>query len=431
MAAKQYNFPKNFLWGAATSSHQVEGGNTNNDWWEWEQAGKCEETSGLASDHWNRFREDFKIAKSLHHNTHRFSIEWSRVEPKEGEFDQEAISHYREMVRELRKNGLEPIVTLFHFTLPLWLVRQGGWASAHSTELFTRFAQKMVEVLGGEVRYWMTINEPLVYIFKSYLMGEWPPGERSYEKSYRVVTHFLKGHVAAYDAMKEAARNSGYSEPQIGMAHHVAMFTPCGNSWRDRFTTWLRNLIFNHLFVKALIQGRIFYPGIFRIKLKRRAALDFIGLNYYTRDFVQNKGFGVPGVYGDTCTSKHHKEAGRKNFLSWEIYPQGLGQLVKDFSKYKLPIIISENGICTEHDEERTHFIKEHLRELAKAIEWGAPVFGYLYWSLLDNFEWAEGFAPRFGLVEVDYTTQERKIRPSALEYAEICRSGVLEIEES
>ena len=431
MAAKQFTFPKNFLWGAATSSNQVEGNNTGNDWWEWEQAGKLEEVSGLACDHWSRFREDFKMAKSLHHNAYRFSIEWSRVEPKESEFNQEAIGHYQEMVRELGKNGLEPVVTLFHFTLPVWLVHEGGWSSDRSPQLFARFAQKMVETFGGEVRYWMTINEPLVYILKSYLMGEWPPGERSYEKSYRVITHFLKGHVAAYDAMKEAAGSSNGPELQIGVAQHVAMFSPCENSWRDRISVWLRNLIFNHLFVKALIQGRIFYPGIFKIKLTRQKTIDFIGLNYYTRDFVQNKGFGIPGVYGDACTSKHHKEAGRKNFLSWEIYPEGLFQLVKDFSRYKLPILISENGICTEHDEERAHFIKDHLRELAKAIEGGAPVFGYLYWSLLDNFEWAEGFDPRFGLVEVNYATQERKVRMSAFEYAEICRAGVLEVEES
>jgi len=181
------------------------------------------------------------------------------------------------------------------------------------------------------------------------------------------------------------------------------------------------------LFVQALIRGRVFYPGFFKARLPRMNTLDFIGLNYYTRDFVHNQGFRIPGIFGDVCTSKHHREIGKRNFLSWEIYPQGLDQLTRDFSRYRLPILISENGICTDFDEERSEFIVDHLRELAQAMQWGAPVFGYLYWSLLDNFEWAEGFAPRFGLIEVDYATQARKVRPSAKVFAHVCKSGILQ----
>lgn len=182
--------------------------------------------------------------------------------------------------------------------------------------------------------------------------------------------------------------------------------------------------MFNHLFVKALIRGRIFYPGFFRVRLPKARTLDFIGLNYYTRDFVHNEGFRVPAIFGDICTLKHHREVGKRNFLSWEIYPSGIYQLVKEFAQYGLPLLITENGICTEKDEERFEFIKAHLLELAKAVKEGAKVRGYLYWSLLDNYEWAEGFAPRFGLVEVDYATQSRRIRDSAKRFSEIFGSG-------
>ena len=427
MDAKSFKFPEHFLWGAATSSHQVEGDNIHNDWWDWEQKGKVREPSGKACDHWNRFHEDFKLAKSLHHNAHRFSIEWSRVEPEEGKFDQQAIAHYQEVIRSLRSNGLEPIVTLFHFTLPLWLAKEGGWVSARTPKLFARYAAKMAESLGEEIHYWMTINEPVVYNFKSYLVGDWPPGEYSYEKAYLVLVHLLKGHVLAYDAIKDSEKALGLEEPQVGIAQHVSFFSPCySNSWKDKISVWLRNLMFNHLFIQALVKGWIFYPGIFRIRLHRAKTLDFLGLNYYTRNFVHNKGFRIPGIYGDVCPVGHHPDVVKKNSLDWEIYSPGLFQLVKDFSKYRLPILIAENGICTRSDALRSEFIVDHLRQLRKAIEWGAPVFGYLYWSLLDNYEWADGFEPRFGLIEIDYKTQERTVRPSALLFSEVCRSGEL-----
>lgn len=421
-----FQFPKNFLWGAATSSHQVEGDNFHNDWWEWEQTGRLQEKSAKACDHWNLFREDFKLAKSLHHNAHRFSIEWSRVEPEEGVFDEQALAHYKTVLQTLKDEQLEPVVTLHHFTLPLWLARQGGWVSKKTPAIFARYARKVIESIGDGVSFWVTINEPEIYIYKSYLTGEWPPGETHYDQAYEVAKHLLKGHVLAYAAMKEVVQTLHRKEIQVGIAKHVSFFTPCSNRWKDRLSTWLRSLIFNHLFIKALIQGRAFYPGFFHVRLPHGDTLDFIGLNYYTRDYIHHCNFLVPGIFGDPCPVKHKHEIGKQNFLKWEIYPEGLYHLVKDFSKYKLPILITENGICTDRDEERTQFVAEHLSALAKAMEEGAPVIGYLYWSLLDNFEWAEGFSPRFGFVEVDFETQQRKIRPSANMFSRICQTGTL-----
>ena len=420
-----FEFPKDFLWGADTSSHQVEGENTHNDWWQWEQNGKVKERSGKACDHWNRFREDFEIAKSLHHNAHRFSLEWSRIEPEEGKFNDQTLSHYREVIQSLEANGLEPVITLHHFTLPLWLAKQGGWLSNKTPDLFARYVHKAVETLGDGVRYWITLNEPVAYVFKGYFMGEWPPGEKSYEKTLQVLGHLLKGHVLAYDQIKEINQRLKRSPSQVGIAKHVLIFTPCSErSWKDRLSVRTRNLMFNHLFVKALIRGRVLYPGLFHIRLPKAKTLDFIGLNYYTRDFVHNEGFRIPAIFGDICTLKHHREVGKRNFLSWEIYPKGLYRLAKEFSQYGLPLLVTENGVCIEKDGERFEFVVSHLRQLAKAIKEGAKVIGYLYWSLLDNYEWAEGYGPRFGLVEVDYTTQSRRVRESGKQFAEICRSG-------
>jgi len=408
-----FSFPPDFLWGAATSSHQVEGNNIHNDWWEWETTGRLKEPSGMACDHWNRFREDFQLAKSLSHNAHRFSIEWSRVEPEEGCFDEKAISHYKEVIASLRSNRLLPIVTLYHFTLPLWLAKQGGWLCPRAPRLFARFAERMAKELGQEVDTWVTLNEPEVYVCKSYLMGDWPPGIKSYKKCVQAMFRLLKAHTLAYHAIKNTLGRG--PSTRIGIAKGVVVFIPCrARSATDKVVIQIRDFFFNHFFVKAAIRS-----------------LDFIGLNYYSRNFIRSGRFGLPAIFGDICDPAHHPEAGNKNSLGWEIWPEGIYQIVKAFSRYKRPILITENGICTNHDEERLQFIEEHLRALKKAMDEEAPVIGYLYWSLLDNFEWAEGFSPRFGLIEVDYKTQERKIRPSALRFAQICKSGFISLSSS
>ncbi|MFH1189239.1 MAG: glycoside hydrolase family 1 protein [Candidatus Omnitrophota bacterium] len=423
----EFTFPKGFLWGAGTSSHQVEGNNTNNDWWQWEQHVPPEMRSGQACDHWNRFEGDFKLAQTIGLTAYRFSLEWSRIEPSPGRFDNAALDRYREMVLSLRSKGIEPIVTLNHFTIPLWLAAQGGWLSKKTPELFARYVGKVTEAMGSDVRYWITINEPAVYAYKGYILGQWPPGEKSVKKSFKVVKALANAHVLAYGKIKEVCAQKGWKEPIVGIAHQVLIFAPRSDrSFWDRFAADLRDRLVNHLFVRALIRGRAKVPWVFSMRLSKAKTLDFIGLNYYMRDRVRNSGF----LSRETLDEK--SIAGgpriRKNSLGWEIYPQGLHTLIKIFSKYKLPILISENGICTDDDAERSEFIVDHLKAVALAIKEGIFVIGYLYWSLLDNYEWTDGFAPRFGLIEVDYVTQGRKIRGSARKFEEIVRSGKLSI---
>ena len=419
----EFTFPKDFLWGAGTSSHQVEGNNTNNDWWQWEQRIPPEMRSGQACDEWNRFEEDFKLAQDLGLTALRFSLEWSRIEPSPGQFDNLALDHYREMILSMKSKGIEPIVTLNHFTIPLWLASQGGWFSDKSPEFFAQYVMKATGALGSDIHYWITLNEPAVYTYKSYIIGQWPPGEKSVKKAFKVVQNLGKAHVLAYENIKKVYVQEGWKKPMVGIAQQVLIFEPHSDrSLWDRLSASLRDQMVNHLFIKALIRGNAKVLGVLNIRLPKARTLDFIGLNYYTREYVRNRGFLLPDVLGDERVLENTRI--RKNSLGWEIYPQGLYKIIKAFSKYKLLFLISENGICTNDDTERSEFIVDHLKAVALAMKDGAAVIGYLYWSLLDNYEWAEGFAPRFGLIEVDYTTQGRKIRASAKKYEEIIRSG-------
>ena len=415
--------PFPFLWGAATSSHQVEGDNRHNDWWAWEQAGRLKEPSGIACDHYRRFREDFDLAKSLGHNAHRFSLEWSRFEPRENEWNDEAFRHYEEVLKEMAARGLEPVVTLHHFTNPEWLAQKGGWLNPEIVGYFARYVEKVVRAYAPHARLWITINEPLVYVYHAFFSGQWPPGVTSYGEALKVIRHLLHAHVAAYKVIHRV-----YAERKlpvwVSVAKHVGFFSPFRPaSLLDRLAVFLRNWFFNDMFIETLQTGFLFFPGIFCEFLDTHSTLDFIGLNYYTRDFIQFGGLSdgkMLGVAADKDLLTGHAQ--ELNVMGWEVYPRGLYRLLKRFSRFGLPMIITENGICAKDDIQRERFIRAHVDSVARARSEGIPVFGYLYWSLLDNFEWAYGFEPRFGIIEVDYKTQQRKIRKSAYVLSEICR---------
>jgi beta-glucosidase len=418
-----FRFPDGFLWGAATSAHQVEGNNIHNDWWAWEQAGKVEHKSGVAADHYHRFREDFDLAKHLGHNAHRFSLEWSRIEPEDGVFSQEAIDHYRDVLLALRERGMEPVVTLFHYTLPQWMAAKGGWESDEIEARYSLYVMRVLDEYKELARWWITLNEPVVQVFKGWLLGQWPPGKHEdYPTAFKVVRRMLRSHVKAYHLIHQ--RRPG---AMVGVAKHVLALTACNpRSWSDRMSVRAREYLFNQLFIDALIKGTLRVPGLFWERLPSGRTLDFIGLNYYTRDFVKNTGLDVPGLLGNVCTLEHHQHIGKRNALGWEVYPEGLAHFLRTFAKYKLPILITENGIPAAHDDDRWVFIFMHLWQVARAISDDVQVVGYLYWSLLDNFEWADGYSARFGLIGVDYATQKRTVHPSARMMAQIIRRNEL-----
>lgn len=414
-------FPPGFLWGAAAAAHQVEGGNTKNDWWRWEQApghvaaGDC---SGLACDHFRRYRDDFSLLAELGHTAHRLSVEWSRIEPRPGEFDPEAIAHYRDVLQALREHGLEPFVTLHHFTNPLWLADAGGWLRAEAVAAFERFVARVAAEYRDLVRYWITINEPTVYAFHSYHLGVWPPGRRSAAAALRVLRHLARAHLAAYRALKAANPDA-----LVGVAHHLAVIDPARPaSPADRAVAALWRRLLWELYPTAFARGAP-WPA----RQATPPAEDFFGLNYYTRARVRFD--PRPGhLFGREVVLP-----APRNTLGWELYPEGLERiLLAQSARFRrqgrpgLPIVITENGVADVDDQLRPAFLVRHLAALHRALQRGAPVAGYLHWSSMDNFEWAHGFAPRFGLIAVDYATQERRPKPSAHLYAEIIRRNAL-----
>ncbi|MEK7557020.1 MAG: family 1 glycosylhydrolase [Patescibacteria group bacterium] len=369
---------KKFLYGAGGSAYQTEGGNVHNDWWAWEKATPGMEHSSKATDHYHRFREDFALAKSLGHTAHRLSIEWSRIQPAPNTWNQREIAHYRDVLTELRRLGLKSFVTLHHFTNPIWVSQQGGWENPHTPILFAEYTDKIANELGDLVDFWITLNEPVVYLNQVGWKGAWPPvAEKSptpaslWKRTTRVLrmrSMFAQAHKLAYKIIHQH-----FPQAQVGIAN---VFTTT--------TTPLRKWWWNTMFFQATT-----------------GAHDFIGVNYYSPPHNKNP----HNLRSDTGAP---------------IYPEGLTEILLSLGSFQLPIYVTENGLADSQDKLRANFIRSHLRAVEVAQAQGAHVLGYLHWSLLDNFEWDLGFTPRYGLVEVNYQTLERKPRPSAYVYKAI-----------
>jgi beta-glucosidase len=416
-------FPPSFLWGTATASHQVEGGNANNDWWDWEQQrGRIRDgsRSDLACDHFHRYREDFELLSGLGQNAHRLSLEWSRIEPTPDHFDADAIRHYRAVLECLRRLGIEPVVTLHHFTNPRWLAAKGGWELPESVDRFGRYVDRVVRELGELVRYWVTINEPVVYATMGYVAGSWPPGKRSLPLLIAVLHNLLAGHARASRMIREA---SPRQDTRIGVAHHVRVF----DAYRklvpgDHFVARLGESYFNQAVLRSVLDGRYHFP------LGRGAipdggdSVDFIGLNYYSREMATLDFRRPRSLFGSYFAHPTHP----KTAAGWEIYPEGIYRILKFLARFAKPILITENGVADEQDELRPSFLLAHLAEIHRAIREKVPVEGYLHWSSLDNFEWSEGRRLRFGLIHVDYETLRRTVKPSGELYAKVCKLGGL-----
>jgi beta-glucosidase len=272
-----------------------------------------------------------------------------------------------------------------------------------------RFIEKIVEALSEDVRFWITINEPLVYIYHSYFIGVWPPEEKSFLSARRITNNMAESHVAAYKIIHDIYRKKKIKPPLVSIAKNIQAFEPYDNSLKNRLAVFLRDKSFNLNLV---------------VKLLRARSLDYLGINYYTRGLVNACGWSINNIFRDKKVPSQLK----KNSLGWDIYPEGLKKLLIRFKKFKLPILITENGICTEDDALRWEFIVGHLKSIHDSIQDGVSIFGYIHWSLMDNFEWDKGFTPRFGLIEVDYNNYERKIRESAKKFSEVCANGVLDL---
>jgi beta-glucosidase len=416
-------FPEGFLWGTATSSHQVEGNNKNNDWWEWEkEPGHIlgGHRSGLACDWWNRAEEDFDLAREMGQNAHRLSLEWSRIEPREGEWDDDALARYRQMLVGLRERGLEPMVTLHHFTNPLWLVEKCGWETEAVVPLFECYVTKVAEELGDLVELWSVLNEPNVYAILSYTGGRWPPGKQNLLLAFKVLSNMLLAHGRAYRAIHRVR-----PQAQVGIAHAVRVFDAAEpNSRLDRWAAWIPDYIFNRLTLTALTEGILAFPLALNRKVPDLVdSADFLGINYYSRDLVAFDASRPGELFG----RRFYPEGAEMSDGGYgEVYPEGLYRLLKRLAAHGKPIYVTENGLPDEDDDQRPHFLLTHLAAMHRAIEEGIPVKGYFHWSLVDNFEWAEGWTLRFGLIALDVETQKRAVRRSGRLYKEICQAGAI-----
>ena len=416
-------FPKDFLIGAATAAHQVEGNNIHSDYWAQEQLPHTSfaEPSGLACDHYNRFEEDIRLLAEAGLNAYRFSVEWARIEPEEGKFDEDEIEHYRRVIACCKAHGVEPIVTLMHFTSPVWLIRKGGWESESTVEDFRRYAAYVTEQLGGELNYICTINEAnmglqLAAIAKRFtLMAQQAAKKaKSAEGTVQVGMNFEKMMENMKFAAAENAAVFGTPQPQI----FVSSRTPEGDE-----------LVFHaHQAAKEAIKA--LYPNIkvgitlsmhdcqalpggesfadaawdeeFRHYLPYIEGDDFLGVQNYTRTQYGPAG-QLPAPDGAELTQ-----------MDYEFYPEALEHVIRRVHEdFKGDLIVTENGVAVSDDSRRVEFIGRALKGVENCLADGIPVKGYMYWSLMDNFEWQKGFSMTFGLIAVDRATQTRQPKPS------------------
>ncbi|NPV86745.1 MAG: glycoside hydrolase family 1 protein [Anaerolineae bacterium] len=423
MPQATFTFPKGFLWGTATASHQVEGGNNNNNWAIWEDTpGKIigGHRSGRACDWWcgKRWKEDFDRAAETGQNTHRLSIEWSRVQPAADRWDEDAINYYREIVRGMTERKLMPMVTLHHFTDPIWFYEQGGWEMEDAPGLYARYVEKVVEALKEYVSVWVTINEPNVYTLNGYVEGAFPPGKKDVGAAFGVYCNLVRAHAQAYRIIHKIQ-----PQARVGFAHHYRSVLPA-RSWSpfDRLAAKLVFESINVAFPGALLDGRVRLLGKQCRVPEAIGTQDFFGLNYYTRTLVAfvldakqffQRSFFPPGV-----------EVSPTGFLA--NVPEGFYEAMRWATRFNVPILITENGVEDNDDRLRPSYLVEHVHQVWRALNNNFQIKGYYHWSLVDNFEWERGWTQRFGLWGLNPESQSRLRRPSVDLYAAICRENAL-----
>ncbi len=408
-----FRFPKKFLWGISISAHQVEG-NTHNQWTQWEhehakalaaqaeyQYGDLENwlqikkqatnpdnyISGNAADHYNLYERDFSIVQKMNMNALRFSVEWSRIEPEEGVWDAAAIDHYKHYVAELKRRKIEPVVTLFHFTLPVWFAEKGGFEKRANVTYFVRFAEKIISELGADVRLVITINEPEVYATEGYYNATWPPNIHSKRQWMKVMNNLARAHNQVAKAIHAMSRRY-----RVSIAKNSNYFYAGDTAFLSNKSADIMQYLQDDYFLRKVVKQ-----------------CDFLGVNFY----FSNRVYGY----------RVHNPEKKVSDLGWDLAPSDIELVLERlYEKYQLPLIITENGVADENDEHRKWWLAATLAGIQKALQRNIPVEGYLHWSLLDNVEWDKGKWPRFGLVAVDYKTQQRTPRPSAIWYAKVLK---------
>ena len=424
ISTNEMSFSSTFIWGTATAAHQVEG-NCINNWSEFEKGSKDDgqpnikdnQQSGLACDHWNLYPEDIKLIKELGVSHYRFSIEWSKIQPTQYTFDKDILNHYSKMIDMLKENEITPVLTLHHFTHPLWFDRLGAFEKERNISIFVSFCERVFKEYSDKVQYWCTINEPGVVATQGYFSGMFPPGKKDSQLSAVVLKNLLEAHIQVYRSLKKMDNGP---QVKIGLVKNINQFDP----WRrwhllDWFISNTANHFFNDSTIEFLRTGifKIRIPGFSWVYHKNKKAIgstDFFGLNYYSHNHLKMKlsltePFTMQYPVEDMLTD-----------MPYTIYGEGMYRAIQFVSALDVPIIITENGVADAVDDRRELYIQRYLYAVSKAIQEGFDVKGYFYWSLIDNFEWAFGYDMKFGLFSVDYSTQKRSLRNGARAYIDI-----------
>ena len=427
ISIRELTFPKEFKWGTATASHQVEGNSINN-WSKFEREVNSNgdprisgnQRSGDACDHWNRYPEDILLIKNLGVSHYRFSIEWSKVQPSQDSFNSDALSHYHAMIDAIIDNDLIPVLTLHHFTHPLWFDDLGAFEKSENIKLFVKFCERIFKEYSGKVPIWCTINEPAVVLTQGYFSGMFPPGKKDAQLSAIVLKNLLEAHVQSYHCLKKLENGD---RVKIGIVKNINQFDP----WRrwnllDWIISGAVNQFFNISSIQFLSTGKfkIHIPGLAWIKHENKDAInstDFFGLNYYSHNHLKVK------LFSKELFSMEYKNNDILTDMPYTIYPEGIYRAIKYVSILNVPIMITENGIADHLDDRRELYIKRYLYSVSKAIKDGYNVVGYFYWSFMDNFEWAFGYDMKFGLYSVDFKTQKRELRKGANAFVDIVKN--------
>ena len=408
----KFNLKNGLLLGTATAATQIEGGDENNNWARFAKEGKVDDKTSptRAADHYNRFREDIDLMAEMGLKIYRFGIEWSRIEPERCVFSEEALAHYREMIEYMLCKGIRPMLTLHHFTNPLWFEDMGAWCHKESVNIFLTFVEKVIDTVGDLVGDYITINEPNVYATNSLFYGIWPPEKKSMKALVKAFSNMTEAHIRAYELIhtKRLALGKKREETLVSFANHLRVFEPKNpkNLWH-KFASRLSEYLFQTAITEAMMLGKCRFPVLKNRGIKRGRYYDFIGINYYTRSTCEGIADGV-------------REGSDINDLGWEIYHEGLITLSNRLSdKYgrEYPVFITENGTCDNSDAFRARFVYDQLKLISETDN---RIERYYHWSFIDNFEWREGEAARFGIVHIDYETQRRTVKQSGKLYSSI-----------
>jgi beta-glucosidase len=405
---------KGFLWGVATSAFQLEG-SPYADWATWDAV--LSEKPDV-TNHYTLYKDDLRLLKELGVNAYRFSLEWSRIQPREDVWDQGTLDHYQEIIDILAGSGIEPMVTLHHFTHPLWFIRRYPWHEDASVEKFIEYARKIVSGLRG-VRYWITFNEPYVFILGGYLEGCMPPGVKEPSKAVQALRNILLCHGKAFDVIHGEVPGA-----MVSVAHNMAALSPW-SAWNplDRVLAKVAKHFYNHSLIDAFRAGILTLQFPFRkplsVPVPIKGKLDFFGVNYYTRVHLRFNPLKPMGV------ELRHRDIDGHGLtdLGWEVHPRGLEKVLRYASTLGVPLIITENGIATNDGQRKIKFMKGHVEQVEKCLKDGIDIRGYFYWSLIDNYEWLRGLDARFGLYRVDFETMERKPTNAAAYYSYLIKS--------